>query len=231
MTIILVPYSSSSPKSNTAAIAGGAAGGIIALAAAIIIFLLCWRRRRHRDEVAGNFDPNRVMRQAGPSDLAGAVVTPFSYEPPSSVLSGTTSPTYSADGSMRQYRDSQALMGSTQGGAGGATASSSGSQYAPTSNDGLHASFPPGSLNHARSNSYSSAGLTQGFPVAQPYRPLSFKEAEMRRRGEGGLGLASTLEEGEGGIIQHSDAGRITEPVPPAQPCATRDSAKLLLDL
>ncbi|KAI0267237.1 hypothetical protein BGY98DRAFT_419293 [Russula aff. rugulosa BPL654] len=94
MTIILVPSSSSSPKStgNTTAIAGGAAGGIIALAAAIIIFLLCWRRRRHRDEVAGNFDPNRIMRQAGPSDLEGAVVTPFGYGPPSSVLSGAPHP-------------------------------------------------------------------------------------------------------------------------------------------
>jgi hypothetical protein len=145
------------------------------------------------------------MRQAGPSDLEGAVVTPFGYGPPSSVLSGATSPTSSADGSMRQYRDSRALLASTQGGAGRATASSSGSQYTSTSSDGLRASFPPGSLNHARSNSYGSAGLTQGFPVAQPYRPCTPLSAEnLHLHGEK-----------EGGIIQHSDAGRITEPVPP----------------
>jgi hypothetical protein len=39
----------------------------------------------------------------------------------------------------------------------------------------------------------------------------------MRQRGEGGLGLASALEEGEGDIIQHSDGGRIGEPEPPSR--------------
>jgi hypothetical protein len=117
---------------------------------------------------------------------------------------------------MRQYRDSQALLGSTYGGAGGATATT-GSHYAPTSSDG--ASVPPGSSGHGRNNSYGSAGLAPGFPAAQPYRPMSSKELEaLRRRGEGGLGLASAPEEGEGNFIQHSDGGRIAEPVPPSGP-------------
>ena len=78
---------------------------------------------------------------------------------------------------------------------------------------------PPGSSSHGRSNSYGSLGLGPGFPLAQPYRPLSVKEAEaLRQRGEGGLGLASAIEEGEGDIIQHSDGGRITEPEPPSRP-------------
>jgi hypothetical protein len=115
---------------------------------------------------------------------------------------------------MRQYRDSQALLV----GAGGATATS-GSHYAPTSNGGV--SPPPGSSSHGRSNSHGSAALGPGFPVAQPYRPMSSKEQEaLRQRGDGGLGLASALEEGEGEVIQHSDGGRITEPepVPPSRP-------------
>jgi hypothetical protein len=36
----------------------------------------------------------------------------------------------------------------------------------------------------------------------------------MRQRGDGGLGLVSALEEGEGDIIQHLDGGRIGEPEP-----------------
>ena len=94
---------------------------------------------------------------------------------------------------------------------------SSGSHYAPTSSEGLRALAPPGSSGR---DSYEGAGLAPGFPVTQPYRPLSSKEAEaLRLRGQGGLGLASTLEEGEGSIIQHSDGGRIPEPaIPPSRP-------------
>ena len=217
MTVVILPAQTGSTtrKSNIGAIAGGAAGGVAVLVAAIIIFILFWRRNRRREEFTGNFDPGRVVRPAGPTDIAGAEVTPYSYDPPSSAFSGTISPTFSA-GSMRQYRDSQALLGGTYEGAGGATATT-GSQYAPTSSDG--ASLPPGSSSHARSNSYGSAALAPGFPIAQPYRPMSSKEVEaLRRRGQGGLGLASALEEGEGNIIQHSDGGRVTEPVPPSQP-------------
>jgi hypothetical protein len=217
MTVIIVPTGPSSSKSHTGAIAGGAAGGIIALAAAIIIFIFCWRRRRDEDP-NGTFDPSRIIRPAGGAghtDIQGAEITPYNYDP-QSTLSGTTSPTFSPDGSMQQYHDSQGLLGSTYGGPGGATASSSGSQYAPTSSD---PSAPLGQSTHARSTSYSSAGSPPGFPVAQPYRPLSRKEAELRRRGEGGLGLASAPEEGEDKIIlQHSDGGRITEPEPPSVP-------------
>ncbi|KAF8491168.1 hypothetical protein F5888DRAFT_1637705 [Russula emetica] len=220
-TIIIVPTGvSSSKSSSTGAIVGGVAGGIAVLAAAIIIFFFYLRRNRRREEFDGNFDPDRVVRHGGHTDLAGAEVTPYSYDPPSTALSGPTSgptsPTFSADGSMRQYRDSRALLGSTYEGVGGATGTS-GSHYAPTSSDG--ASAPPGSLGHGRSNSHGSAGLAPGFPLAQPYRPLSSKELEMsRQRGEGGLGLASAIEEGEGEVIQHSDGGRITEPVPPSRP-------------
>lgn len=223
MTVIIVPPTpSSSSKSHTGAIAGGVAGGIIALAAAVILLLFCWRRNRRQEQgIEGNFDPGRIVRPAddGQPNLAGgAEITPYHYDPPSSVVSGPISPTFS-DGSMRQYRDSQGLMSSTYGGVGGVTATSSGSQYAPTSSDGP--SPPPGSSSQARSNSYSSAvAPAPGFPVAQPYyRPLSSKEQEvLRKRAESGLGLASQPEEGEGNIMQHSDGGRITEPVPPDRP-------------
>jgi hypothetical protein len=216
-TIIIVPTGASSSKSsNTAAIAGGVAGGIAALAVVIIIFILCWRRKRRPEEFDGNFDPDRVVRHAGHTDLAGAEVTPYHYEAPSTALSGPTSPTFSADGSMRQYRDSQALLGGTYGGAAGGATGTSGSHYAPTSSGGT--SPPPGSSSHGRSNSHGSAGLGPGFPVAQPYRPMSSKEAEALRQREGGLGLASAIEEGEGDVIQHSDGGRITEPAPPSRP-------------
>jgi hypothetical protein len=210
--------SSSSKSSNTGAIAGGVAGGVAALAAVIIIFLFYWRRNRRPEEFDGNFDPDRVVRHVGHTDLAGAEVTPYHYDPPSTATapSGPTSPTFSADNSMRQYRDSQALLGSTYEGRAGATATS-GSHYAPTSSDG--ASAHPGSSSHGRSNSHGSAGLAPGFPVAQPYRPLSAKELEAsRQRGDGGLGLASAFEEGEGDVIQHSDGGRIVEPAPPSRP-------------
>ena len=204
---------SSSKSSNTGAIVGGVAGGIAALAAIIIIFIFYWRRNRRPEEFDGNFDPDRVVRHAGHTDLAGAEVTPYHYEAPSTALSGPTSPTFSADGSMRQYRDSQALLGSTYGGVAGATATS-GSHYAPTSSDG--ASAPPGSSSHERSNSHGSG---PGFPVPQPYRPMSSKELEAaRQRGDGGLGLASAIEESEGDVIQHSDGGRVTEPEPPSRP-------------
>jgi hypothetical protein len=235
MTIVILPASTGSPnrKSQTGAIAGGVAGGVAVLVAALIIFILLWRRNRRREEFVGTFDPGRVVRPAGNMDIPGAQVTPYSYDPTSSSFSGPTSangsmqyrdsqgllptsPTFSANGSM-QYRDSQALLGNTYGGAGGGATATTGSQYAPTSSDG--ASVPPGSSSHGRSNSYGSAGIAPGFPVAQPYRPLSSKELEaLHRRGAGGLGLASAPEEGEGNVIQHSDGGGIAEPVPPGGP-------------
>jgi hypothetical protein len=210
-TIVIVPTGpSSSNSSNTGVIAGGVAGGIAVLVAVIIIFLFYWRRNRRPEES----DPDRVVQHAGHLDIAGAEVTPFSYEGPPSALSGPTSPTFSADGSMQQYRDGQAPLG-----AGVATATS-GSYYAATSSDGA-ASPLAGSSSHGRSNSYGSAGLAQGFPGAQPYHPSSSKEPETsRQRGEGGLGLASALEEGEGhgDVIQHLDGGRVTEPLQPNRP-------------
>lgn len=212
-----MPYSApTSRSSNTAAIAGGAAGGVVAIAAAILLFLFCWRRNR-RDE-SGVFDPDRVVRHGGHTDLAGAEVTPYSYTPTNGTFSaGPTSPAFSADGSMRQYRDSgQALLGNA--GAGAATVTS-GSHYAPTSSDG---SVPRGSSSHARSSSlggaFGGAGVGPGFPEAEPYRPMSSKEREaLRQRGEG-LGLASTMEEGESIVLQHSDGGRVTEPSEPSVP-------------
>ncbi len=208
---------SSSGSSNTGPIAGGVAGGIIILAVIIIFFLFYWRRNRRREEVDGSFDPNRVVRHADHAGITGAEVTPFEYEPPASAsLSGPSSPTFSADSSMRQYRDGQALLGGGifEGAGAGGAPGTSGSQYAPTSSDG--ASAPPGSSNYDRSKSHSSG---PGFPVAQPYDPSPTKEREgLRQRVGGRLGLASALEEGEADIIQHSDGGRVTEPVPPSRP-------------
>ena len=94
-------------------------------------------------------------------------------------------------------------------GAGAATGTTE-SHYAPTSSGG-DGSAPPGSASHARSSSLGSGELGPvGFPVAQPHHaPLSPKA--------GGLGLATTVEEGEGIIVQHSDGGRVPElePVDP----------------
>jgi len=99
-------------SSNTGAIVGGVAGGIAVLLAILIIDLFYWRRSRRRDDFDGNFDSDRVVRHAGDADLAGgAEVTPYHYEPGvGGPMSGPSSPTYSADGSMRQYRESLAEM-------------------------------------------------------------------------------------------------------------------------
>jgi hypothetical protein len=216
-TIIVVPTSASSGgSSNTGAIVGGVAGGIVALLAVFIIGLFYWRRNRRRDDFDGNFDPDRVVRHVGDTDLGGgAEVTPYQYEPRAgSVTSGPSSPTFSGsgngngNGSMRQYRDSQALLGSSIHDALGAPTATSGSHYAPTSSDS--ASAHPASSGHGRTGSFGSSG------VSQPYRPLSSKEREaLRQRGEG-LGLASAPEEGDE-VIQHADGGRI-EPVPATAP-------------
>jgi hypothetical protein len=126
-------------------------------------------------------------------------ITPFSYTP-TGTFSGPTSSTFSGDGpdgSMRQYRDSLALLGGE-----GATATS-GSHYAPTSSGG--GSAPPGSSGQAHSSSLGGPG----FPVAQQLSP---KEREgLRQRGTGRLGLANAIEE-EGVVVQHSDGGSVAEP-------------------
>lgn len=200
--------SSGGGKSNTGAIIGGVAGGIATLIVFLIIGLFYWRRNRRRDDFDGNFDPDRVVRHAGDADLAGgAEVTPYHYEPGAGgPMSGPSSPTFSADSSMRQYRESQSLLGGNVF-AGVAPTATSGSHYAPTSSDG--ASAHPESSGHGRSSSLGSSG------IAQPYRPMSTKEREaMRQRGDG-LGLATAPEEVEGDVIQHSDGGRLPEPVPP----------------
>lgn len=211
------PSSGGGGGSNTGAIVGGIAGGLAGLAAIILIGLFCWRRNRSRNEdFDGNFDPDRVVRHGGHTDLAGAEVTPYSYEPgvagtavaASGLSTGpSTGPSSSGTGSMRQYRDSQALLA----GSAGAGTATSGSHYAPTSSDS--ASVYPSSHAHS---SQQHGGMP--MPVPQPYRPMSTKEREaMRQRGEGGLGLASAAEEDE--VIQHMDGGILPEPsVPPARP-------------
>jgi hypothetical protein len=84
-TILITPSvgpSSGGSKSNTGAIVGGIAGGIAGLVAILLIGLFCWRRNRtRRDDFDGNFDPDRVVRHGGATDLAGAEVTPYQYEP------------------------------------------------------------------------------------------------------------------------------------------------------
>ncbi len=79
------------------------AGGIAVLLAILITGLFYWRRSRRHDDFDGNFDPDRVVRHAGDADLAGgAEVTPYHYEPGvGGPMSGPSSPTYSADGRMR----------------------------------------------------------------------------------------------------------------------------------
>ena len=96
------------------------------------------------------------------------------------------------------------------GSGSGAATGTTGSHYVPTSSGGDGSAAPPGSASHARSSSLGSGGLgPAGFPVAQPHRaPLSPKE--------GGLGLATAIEEGEGEgiIVQHSDGGRVPDSEP-----------------
>jgi hypothetical protein len=210
-----VPWSAinSGGSSNTGAIAGGIAGGIVALVAVILFFLFRLRRsRRHEEPVI--FYPDRIVRHADHIDhidLEGMEVTPFSYTHTTGTFSRPTSHTFSSDGSMRQYRDSQVLLGGV--GAGAATVTS-GSHYAPTSSGG--GSVPPGSSGYA----HSSLG-GPGFPVTWPHRPPSPKECHecdgLHRRGAGRLGLASAVEKGESVAIQHSDGGRVAELVPSSQ--------------
>lgn len=211
--------SNHSSSSNTGAIVGGIAGGIAGLVAILLIGIFCWRRNRSRPEdFDGNFDPDRVVRHVGATDLAGAEVTPYQYEPGAAAAGAaaaasvhhspsTGAPSSSGGGSMRQYTDSQALLA---GSAGAATATS-GSHYAPTSSDS--ASVYPSSLAHSSQQHHAV-----GMPVAQPYRPMSTKEREaMRQRGQGGLGLASAAEEEE--VIQHTDGGQIPDTsVAPSSP-------------
>ena len=194
-----MPYfpSSSGGGSNTGIIAGGVAGGVAAVVIAIILFIFCKRRKRRAEEPV-IFDTDRIVRDADHTDLEGLEVTPFSYTPTTGTFSGPTSPTFSGDGSMRQYHD-----GLDGEGVGAATATS-GSRYAPTSSGSESA--PPGSSGHAHSSSLGGPG----FPVAQHLSP---KEREgLRQRGTGRLGLASAVEEDEGVVVQHSDGGSVAEP-------------------
>lgn len=222
-TILITPSvganSSGHSSSNTGAIVGGIAGGLAGLVAILLIGLFCWRRNRsRRDDFDGNFDPDRVVRHVGATDLAGAEVTPYHYEPgvvggvgavEAGQRSGGPSSGGSSGGSMRQYQDNQALLA---GSAGAATATS-GSHYAPTSSDS--ASVYPSSLAHSSQQHHQPI---VGMPVPQPYRPMSTKEREaQRQRGPGGLGLASAAEEEE--VIQHTDGGQIPDTsVPPSSP-------------
>ena len=197
-----MPYSppSSGGSSSTGAIAGGVAGGVVALVVVILLFIFC-RRRNRQAEGPVIFDPDRIVRDADHTDIEGIEVTPFSYTPTTGTLSGPTSPTFSGNGSMRQYRDSQALLGGE-----GATATS-GSHYAPTSSSS--GSAPPGSSGQAHSSSLGGPG----FSVSQTHRPLSPKERDgLRQRGAGRLGLTSAVEEDESIVVQHSDSGRLAEP-------------------
>jgi hypothetical protein len=231
-TIIVLPStlpSSGGHSSSNGAVIGGIAGGTSALVLALVLGLFYWWRNRR-----GNFDdisgPDRVARYTGHTDLTGTEVTPYSYEPEAGVAashrSGPVSLTWGAsgNGSMRQYRDSQALLGGSIFGAGAAT-TTSGSNYAATSSDGASA-HRTSSIAHSSSLG-SASGLGPGAPGTQPYRPLSAKEREaLRARGEVDVGLAITPEEGEEDVIQHSDGGRVATPVvsPPQEIPPSYDS-------
>jgi len=220
--------SSNHSSSNTGAIVGGIAGGIAGLAAILLIGLFCWRRNRtRRDDFDGNFDPDRVVRHVGATDLAGAEVTPYHYEPGGLAAAGAVAagagsahhssggsagpPSSSGGGSMRQYQDTQALL---RAGSAGAATVTSGSHYAPTSSDSASV-YPDSSQQHHQPQVLGAVGM----PVPQPYRPMSTKEREAaRQRGQsGGLGLASAAEEEE--VIQHTDGGQIPDTtVAPSSP-------------
>ena len=202
-TYIVVPTVASSPKiNNIAPIVGGVIGGIVTVASPLIIILIYWRRRRRRKEPGGNLDNGRVVRRSDLPNIASAVATPFEYEPPASSLSGPTSPTFS-DGSMRQYRDSQVLLGGSGLEGAGEAIGTSGSHYAYTSSDGPSA--PLGSSSQAGSHSHGSAGLGPVFPVGQPLQPLRLQPTEQseasRQKGVGELGLAeASRQKGVGGL-------------------------------
>jgi hypothetical protein len=222
-TVVVVPStppssaSGHNSRSSNAAVVGGVAGGISLLVIALILGLFFWSRKRLSDN-----PPDRVASHAGHTDLTGAEVTPYSYEPEEgfapSRRSGPNSPTRSMDSSMQQYRDSQVLLGDGGGGgfeAGVATATS-GSLYTPSMSDGAstHLTF-----GHMRSNSRgSSSGHGQGpsTSMALPLRrSMSVKAREAQNQGS--VGLAVTPEEGEEPVIQHSDGGRVAVPVVASQ--------------
>jgi hypothetical protein len=210
-TVVVAPSTppgSGHSNSNDGAIIGGVAGGISLLVITLIFGLFFWRRKRSSDN-----PPDRVASQAGHTDLTGTEVTPYSYEPEAgytaSRRSGPTSPTWSMDDSMQQYRDSQVLLDGIGGGgfeAGVATATS-GSHYAPSMSDGASARHTIS--GHARSNSRgSSSGHGQGASTSMalpPRRSMSVKAREAQHQNS--VGLAITPEEGEEPFIQHSDGG------------------------
>ncbi|KAI0246275.1 hypothetical protein BJV78DRAFT_1364945 [Lactifluus subvellereus] len=224
-TIVIYPslaVSGSGGSSNTGAIAGAVAGGIGSLTVLLFLGLLFWRRKRRRDcdeQFDGTFDPARVLRDStGHTDLTG--VTPYSYEPGEGggAASGPSgrprSPTSSRESSMRKYHESQALLGANMldMGAGMATGTS-GSRYdaTPSFSDSSSSRKPP-SIG-ARSNSLGGgAGPSAGFPVPQPYRPLSAKER--RRQEQDGFVPLVKPWDGEVEVVQRPHSERITMHVP-----------------
>jgi hypothetical protein len=203
--------SGSSNSSNTGAIVGGIVGGIAGLVAILLIGLFCWRRnRRGRDDLGGNFDPDRIMRHVGATDLAATGATSYHERGPVGVgaatyagqHSGPTSggsPTSSGGGSISQYRDTQALLADSAG----AATRTSGSQYAPTPSDSP--------LVYRSSSAHSSQQQQHQNIVSMPTKEMQ------RQPRPGSLGLASAAEEEE--VIHHMDGGPIpVKSVAPSSP-------------
>ncbi|KAI0245376.1 hypothetical protein BJV78DRAFT_412269 [Lactifluus subvellereus] len=186
------------PSGSNGAVIGGIAGGVSAVFVVLTLGLFYWCRKRRRDVFDGAVQPDRVAQPTGRTDLTGTEVTPYRDEPEvactASSRSGPVSSTWSGDSSVRQYRESQALLGDSTRKAGVAMATS-GSHYAPTSSDDASA-YPTSSHAHS-SSSRSGAGFGSGFPVSQPV-PMSTKERKaLRQHGQTGLDIASAPEEGE----------------------------------
>jgi hypothetical protein len=223
-------------------IAGGAAAGGISL---ILLFFLGWlflRRRRRRQQYPqydGGFEPTRIVQgSTGAPDLTGSEITPFTYESQvgeatenlydsagpgvgrdGSGRSGPSSPTWSGESGMRQYRDNQALLtgnvlhmrgsGGSGGGGGdggtgtsrsdyGLTPSDSTSPKPPSSTAGRSISYSSGSGGGGISTTMASTGVQQ---QQKPYRTLSgtgkeldFAPSHLIDTKDGGQGQVQVVE-------------------------------------
>jgi hypothetical protein len=196
------------------ALIGGISGGAGSLILMLIIGLLYWcRRRRGRPASGVNSDHDREVQIQGHPDIPGAEVTHFQYDPGvgGTMSAGTTSaphsPAFSGNSSMRQYRDSQALLGGyTPEGAPVFTATS-GSQYEPASSE-------PDSAHPSSSGARSSSPRGTGFePRALLVEEYHRKENDALRQRRG-LVLASAPEV-EDVVVQHMDGGHVPEVAPP----------------
>ncbi|KAI0286520.1 hypothetical protein BC826DRAFT_1178688 [Russula brevipes] len=177
----------------------------------LIIGLLYWCRRRRRSGPASgvNSDRDQAVQIQGHPNIPGAEFTHFQYDPGvgGTMSAGTTSaphsPTFSGNSSMRQYRDSQALLGGYTPEGGGVFTATSGSQYEPASSE-------PDSAHPSSSRARSSSPRGTGFePRASLVEEYHRKESDALRQRRA-LVLASAPEV-EDVVVQHMDGGHVPE--------------------